>query len=94
MLKVLSEGARVQTRGGREEMEVQTPAGETIASRLRGRRKALTAAELAETLSLSKKHIYELAKIGRIPHFRIGYSVRFDPATIANWLEVRSIRVR
>jgi len=72
----------------------QTSTGETIASCLRGRRKALTVAELAETLSVSTKSIYKLAKSGRIPYFRIGGSIRFDPVTIANWLEARSIRVR
>ena len=45
------------------------------------------AEELAGILSLSEKHIYKLAKQGRIPSIRIGGAVRFDPATTASWLE-------
>ncbi len=47
---------------------------------------ALTAAELATLLAVSRITIFKLAKSGRIPCFRIGTCVRFDPRQVANWL--------
>jgi len=47
---------------------------------------ALTAAELAELLAVSPISIYKLAKSHRIPCFRVGSCVRFDPRAVANWL--------
>ena len=47
---------------------------------------ALTAAELAELLAVSRVTVFKLAKRGRIPSFRIGTCVRFDPRAVANWL--------
>jgi excisionase family DNA binding protein len=47
---------------------------------------ALTAVELAELLAVSRITVFKLAKAGRIPCFRIGTCVRFDPRAVANWL--------
>jgi excisionase family DNA binding protein len=47
---------------------------------------ALTADELARVLSVSRITIFKQAKAGRIPSFRIGTCVRFDPKAVANWL--------
>ncbi|WP_348267906.1 helix-turn-helix domain-containing protein [Edaphobacter sp. DSM 109919] len=47
--------------------------------------------ELAEVLSISRKHIYKLAKSGRIPCYRMGGAIRFDPEATALWLEKRAI---
>jgi excisionase family DNA binding protein len=47
---------------------------------------ALTAAELAELLAVSRVTVFKLVKRGRIPCFRIGCCVRFDPKAVANWL--------
>jgi excisionase family DNA binding protein len=58
-----------------------------IASMIRARRVAWLAEELAELLCLSVQHIYKLAKTGRMPSHRVGGSVRFDPATTADWWE-------
>ena len=51
--------------------------------------KALTAYELAEILSVSAISIFRLAKRGMIPAFRVGTSLRFCPAAIAEWLRER-----
>ncbi len=58
---------------------------------IRSRRKAWTADELAEVLSISRKHILRMAKAQRMPSYRIGGSVRFDPSATSNWLESRSV---
>jgi excisionase family DNA binding protein len=47
---------------------------------------ALTTAQLAQLLAVSRITIFKLAKAGRIPAFRIGTCVRFDPRAVANWL--------
>jgi excisionase family DNA binding protein len=47
---------------------------------------ALTAVELAELLAISRITVFRMAKTGRIPCFRIGSCVRFDPRAVANWL--------
>ena len=48
--------------------------------------RALTAGELASMLTVSRITIFKQAKAGRIPSFRIGTCVRFDPKTVAQWL--------
>jgi len=48
--------------------------------------RALTARELASMLSVSRITIFKQAKAGRIPSFRVGTCVRFDPRTVAQWL--------
>jgi excisionase family DNA binding protein len=47
---------------------------------------AITAPELARFLAVSPITVYKLAKAGRLPSFRIGTSVRFDPRAVAEWL--------
>jgi len=48
--------------------------------------RALTADELASMLTVSRITIFKQAKEGRIPSFRIGTCVRFDPKMVAQWL--------
>jgi excisionase family DNA binding protein len=48
--------------------------------------RALTAADLAQLLAVSRITVFKLAKAGRIPSFRIRTCVRFDPKAVANWL--------
>lgn len=47
---------------------------------------ALRAAELAQLLCVSRVSIFKWAKSGRIPSFRVGTCVRFDPRAVAKWL--------
>jgi excisionase family DNA binding protein len=58
-----------------------------IADILRARRSAVTVPELAAILSISTRQIYEMAASNRIPNFKIGSSVRFDPSAVREWLE-------
>jgi len=57
-----------------------------LADRIERFGRALTATQLAAVLAVSKIVIYKLAKAGRIPCFKIGTCVRFDPRAVANWL--------
>jgi excisionase family DNA binding protein len=58
----------------------------SLADRIERIGRALTANELAEMLTVSKITIFKQAKAGRIPSFRIGTCVRFDPRSVAQWL--------
>ena len=58
----------------------------SLADRIERIGRALTANELAEIFSVSKIAIFKQAKAGRIPSFRIGTCVRFDPRSVAQWL--------
>jgi excisionase family DNA binding protein len=58
----------------------------SIADQIEKIGRALTAEELAKLLSVSKVTIFKQAAAGRIPSFRVGTCVRFDPRAVANWL--------
>ena len=62
-----------------------------IVALIESRPEAWSARELAKLIGCTGKHIYALAKSGRMPHLRIGGMVRFDPATTAAWLRERYI---
>lgn len=47
---------------------------------------AMTAEKLAELMGVSKVTVFKMAKAGRIPSFRVGTYVRFDPRSVAKWL--------
>jgi excisionase family DNA binding protein len=58
----------------------------SLADRIETIGRALTANELAEMLTVSRITIFKHAKAGRIPSFRVGTCVRFDPRSVAKWL--------
>src|SRR5258707_5297661 len=53
---------------------------------LDGRRHALVVTDIAELLSISERQVYKLVAAHRIPCFKIGGSIRFDPVAISAWL--------
>ena len=57
--------------------------------KIEARARAITVAELGVLLHLSRTAIYDIARRGAIPHYRIGGSLRFDPHAIAAWLRSR-----
>ena len=63
--------------------------GQTLADQIERIDRALTAKELARILSVSTITIFKQAIAGRIPCFRIGTCVRFDPRAVANWLRAQ-----
>jgi excisionase family DNA binding protein len=64
-----------------------------LADSLDTRTNALTVSEVAELLSISQRQVYKLAASNRIPSFKIGGSVRFDPSAFAAWLRQRMVPV-
>ena len=61
----------------------------TVCETLRSMKRMLTASQLAELLGFHLKYIYEIAREGYIPSYRVRGAVRFDPHEIAVWLEER-----
>ena len=49
----------------------------------------LTAREVAESFRVSAETVLKLAREDRIPHFRLGASVRFRPEDVDAWLQAR-----
>ena len=60
--------------------------GLTIPEQLRTLRGGITATMLAELLGVSGPSIYKLAAKHVLPSYRVGTSLRFDPALVAQWL--------
>jgi excisionase family DNA binding protein len=58
----------------------------TLADRIERFQHALNARQLSDLLRVSRITIFKLAKAGRMPSFRIGTCVRFDPKSTAAWL--------
>lgn len=54
----------------------------------------LTVAEAAARLRISAKKIYRLAALGRIPHLRLGRSLRFRSRELDRWLSQHSVTPR
>jgi excisionase family DNA binding protein len=57
-----------------------------LADSLDGKRNALLVADVAELLKISERQVYKLVAAHRIPCFKIGGSIRFDPFAISVWL--------
>ncbi|HXW89512.1 MAG TPA: helix-turn-helix domain-containing protein, partial [Terriglobales bacterium] len=57
-----------------------------LADSLEKRATALTVSDVASLLNISERQVYKLAADGRIPSFKVGNSIRFDPAAFAAWL--------
>jgi len=53
-----------------------------LADSLKDRQTAITVPELAKMLTLSRRQLHKMAAANRIPNFKVGTSVRFDPGEI------------
>ena len=62
----------------------------SLAEQIEKMGRALTADDLSKLLSVSKVGIYKQCSEGKIPHFRIGMSLRFDPHSVAAWLRKKA----
>lgn len=54
---------------------------------MRGRRPLMSIAEVAEVLGVSVRHVRRLVQERRIPFFKWGHLLRFDPDEIEVWLQ-------
>jgi excisionase family DNA binding protein len=62
-----------------------------LADSLEKRTTALTVSDVAEVLHVSARQVYSLAASNKIPHMRVGGSIRFDPSEFAAWLRQKMI---
>ncbi len=74
-----------------ERSKKQDQEAQDIPSQLRKFKKAISAARLADLLDFSVSHILKQAKHGKIPSYRLGGAVKFDPIRVADWLEARAM---
>jgi excisionase family DNA binding protein len=51
----------------------------------------LTIEQLAERLGITVRHVRRLVAERRLPYYKVGRLVRFDPAEISQWLQTRRI---
>ena len=59
----------------------------TITDKLRGRTKVMKVAEVADLLNLDPDTIVRYANEEKLPAFKVGSRWRFDPETLAIWIE-------
>lgn len=52
----------------------------------------MTVQGLASYFSVSKSLIYKWVEEGKIPHYRFGKTVRFDPCQVKEWLEYKKVQ--
>jgi len=62
-----------------------------LVTRLKQHSGSIRVSELARILAMSRTTVYQMVEAGRIPHYRIGDSIRFDPIRIASWLAEQEI---
>jgi excisionase family DNA binding protein len=51
----------------------------------------LTIDQLAQRLGITVRHVRRLVAEKRVPYYKVGRLVRFDPAEITDWLATRRV---
>jgi excisionase family DNA binding protein len=62
----------------------------TIAEQLKSSKGLLSVQQVAEALAAHPQTVYSWAQEGKLPYFRIGGRIKFDPTAIADWLNRRA----
>src|SRR4051794_8021402 len=57
------------------------------------RRRVITLKQVAELLNVNERHVRRLVFERRIPYFKWGHLLRFDPVELERWLEQARIPV-
>lgn len=65
--------------------------GMTVIEKLLVERGLIDVKKTALLLGMHEDKLYKKAKTGEIPHYRVLDRVKFDPATLAQWLEERQV---
>jgi excisionase family DNA binding protein len=61
-----------------------------ILKKLRERSEPLTVAELAKLLLVTEGTVQKWARLKQLPCIRIGDTIRFDGAMLADWIELQA----
>ncbi|AEU36102.1 helix-turn-helix domain-containing protein [Granulicella mallensis] len=59
----------------------------TLVDAIASSKKAPRIKDLVELFDCSDTKLYELVRDDRIPHFRVGSSIRFDPFVLSRWVQ-------
>ncbi len=51
---------------------------------------AISLTELSKILGMGRNTVYTMARLGRIPTYKFGSTLRADPIEIADWMERHS----
>src|SRR5207253_6005414 len=70
----------------------QTGVSMNLVDSLEKRTTALTVSEVAKVLHISVRQINSLVASNKMPHIRVGGSIRFDPSGFAAWLRQSMIK--
>jgi excisionase family DNA binding protein len=62
-----------------------------LVERIRRSKSGLSAEQLAGMLGCTPRNIQKKAKAGKMPSYRIGGSVKFDPVRTADWLQSQAM---
>ena len=65
--------------------------GLSLIEQLRQRTTYMTVGEFAVLIGETPAGVYKRINEGRLPHVKLGYGIRLDPAVMANWLEARCV---
>lgn len=57
------------------------------------RRPLIGAKETAEFLNINLETLYDWVQRRRIPYYKIGRSVKFDPQDLDRWVEERRVEI-
>jgi excisionase family DNA binding protein len=77
----------IRNLSGRDKTDDRPPM--LLADRIARIDHAMTAKEVAQFLSVAIVTIYQHAAASRLPSFKVGTSVRFDPVAVAKWLRAQ-----
>ncbi len=61
-----------------------------LATQIERHEGALKVSDVVRYLNLDRSTVYSMVQAGRIPHYRIGDSIRFDPVILADWLRAHA----
>jgi excisionase family DNA binding protein len=64
----------------------------SLISRLQSQREPMTVKELAASLRVSTRTIYDMIEKDDLPVIRIGTTIRLDPVHVAKWLRARQVK--
>jgi excisionase family DNA binding protein len=67
--------------------EVSLPNDQRYPNGAGHRRRLLTLKQVAEVLNVNERHVRRLVFERRIPYFKWGHLLRFDPVELEKWLE-------
>ncbi len=68
------------------------PVASVALSEGKDREVLLTVKEAAKLLTISAKKLYRMAALGRVPHIRLGRSVRFQREELERWIQQQTVR--